>query len=386
MDTHLEFANYAARLQLFIARPASRKFLVTDAVNEGDFNRFAGELFALQFRHNSVFRKFCLARGVTPASVAEWREIPCVPTAAFKKFEVTCWSAAERTTVFHSSGTTEQAPSRHFHNALSLALYEASLRPWFAAHLLAPGARDLDVATPSTAAQKLSFLALTPPGALAPHSSLVHMFETVRREFGAAAWAFAGEVAADGSWRVNARIAVEEFQRACATQQPLVLLATAFSLVHLLDFLAEANSRLRLPSGSRLLETGGYKGRARELPKAELHALIAERLGVPASHIVCEYGMSELSSQAYDRVAGAADGQRFFRFPPWARVRVVSPETGREVAEGEAGLVQVFDLANLASALAIQTEDLAARRGECFELLGRASLAEPRGCSRMQSG
>jgi hypothetical protein len=156
----------------------------------------------------------------------------------------------------------------------------------------------------------------------------------------------------------------------------LFLLGTAFSFVHLLDFLAEKNLRLTLPPGSRVLETGGYKNRSRSLPKTELHALITKRLGVPASHIICEYGMSELSSQAY-AVNGA------FHFPPWAQVQIISPETGREVADGETGLIRVFDLANVFSVAAIQTEDLAVRRGEGFELIGRARLAEQRGCSLM---
>jgi hypothetical protein len=76
---------------------------------------------------------------------------------------------------------------------------------------------------------------------------------------------------------------------------------------------------------------------------------------------------------------------RNFHFPPWARVRIISPETGREVAEGETGLIRLFDLANVRSVLAIQTEDLADRRGERFELLGRAPQSEPRGCSLMAS-
>ncbi len=138
------------------------------------------------------------------------------------------------------------------------------------------------------------------------------------------------------------------------------------------------------------METGGYKGRSRNLPRVELHALITRYLGIPPSHIDREYGMSELSSQAYDCVAGrhalrfnASTLQPLFLFPPWAQALVVSPETGREIAEGETGLIQVCDLANVRSVLVIQTEDLAARRGNGFELLGRAELAEPRGCSLM---
>ena len=77
------------------------------------------------------------------------------------------------------------------------------------------------------------------------------------------------------------------------------------------------------------------------------------------------------------------NSDRQFRFPPWARVQIISPETGREVAEGETGLIRVFDLANVFSVAAIQTEDLGIRRGDGFELVGRAQLAEPRGCSLM---
>jgi hypothetical protein len=136
------------------------------------------------------------------------------------------------------------------------------------------------------------------------------------------------------------------------------------------------------------METGGYKGRSRTLPKAGLHELIRTWLGVPSSHIVCEYGMSELSSQAYDSepqsaACGIRKEQRVFRFPPWARVQIISPETGREVCDGVTGLLRVFDLANVYSVLAVQTEDLAVRQGDGFELIGRAQSAEPRGCSLM---
>ena len=72
---------------------------------------------------------------------------------------------------------------------------------------------------------------------------------------------------------------------------------------------------------------------------------------------------------------------RIFHFPPWVRAQVISPETGREVGEGETGLIRVFDLANVYSVMAIQTEDLGVRRGNGFDLLGRAAMAEPRGCS-----
>ena len=98
--------------------------------------------------------------------------------------------------------------------------------------------------------------------------------------------------------------------------------------------------------------------------------------------------MTELSSQAYDRAVGIElpnwrlpGSAREFHFPPWARAEIVSPESGHEVEEGETGLIRVFDLANVYSVMAVQTEDLGVRRGTGFELIGRAALAEPRGCS-----
>jgi hypothetical protein len=165
----------------------------------------------------------------------------------------------------------------------------------------------------------------------------------------------------------------------------LLLLGTAFSFVHLLDYLVGRGLQVGLPAGSRVMETGGYKNRSRTMPKAELHALITKQLGITPENIIFEYGMSELSSQAYARVrpGRARSGSSVFHFPPWARVQIISPETGSEVADGETGLIRIFDLANVFSVTAIQTEDLAVRRGDGFELIGRAQLAEPRGCSLM---
>ena len=101
-----------------------------------DFNRLALELFALQFQYNAAYRKICEARKLTPEVVEHWTQIPAVPTAAFKELELSCIPPVERTVVFHSSGTTEQKPSRHFHSPESLKMYEASLIPWFIKNVL----------------------------------------------------------------------------------------------------------------------------------------------------------------------------------------------------------------------------------------------------------
>jgi hypothetical protein len=131
------------------------------------------------------------------------------------------------------------------------------------------------------------------------------------------------------------------------------------------------------------METGGYKGRSREVPREVLHAQLSERLGFHPSSIVTEYGMTELGSQAYDQVVGEPASQRVLQFPPWARATVLSPETGLEVAVGQQGVIRVVDLANAASVVAIETEDVAVRHEDGLELLGRQPSAERRGCSLM---
>jgi len=372
MTNSVTFSAYAARLRDFIRRHSAAGGSNGNPSLEPEFNRLALELFALQFVHNAPCRKFCEARQITPHTIKNWNEIPALPAVGFKEFEMTSLTPAERTEVFHSSGTTGQQPSRHFHHAESLALYEASLLPWFAAYILA----DIALANRSH-----NFLALTPPPAQAPNSSLVHMFRTIFRQFGSRHSVFTGLAQSDGSWNLDLDKTLEILREAITSKSPVILLGTAFNYVHLLDHLSENSVRLPLPQGSRALETGGYKGRSRTMPKAELHQLITELLSIPDSAIVCEYGMSELSSQAYDSIAGARTGGRKFQFPPWARAQIISPETGREAGEGETGLIRLFDLANVYSVMAIQTEDLGVRHGGGFELLGRASVSEPRGCS-----
>ena len=341
------------------------------------FGRLACRAFAVQFDANADYRSLCRSRGIGAESVPDWRRIPAVPTSGFKDGDISCLAPGDRVRVFHSSGTTGQVPSRHAHSVESLALYDASTRPWFRAHLdpsVDPGIR---------------WVSLTPPSQAAPHSSLVHMFDTVTRDApgGVEGRIFTGEISPDGDWGVDWETLDAALARAVASGSAVGLLGTAFHFVHLIDRATARGVRWRLPAGSRVLETGGYKGRSRELAREELHAGIESVLGIPPSHRVTEYGMAELGSQAYDHVAGRVrSGDSVLRFPPWARALVVSAETGREVPDGDAGLLRVVDLANAASAVAVQTADRAVRRGSGFILIGRAGQAEPRGCSLMSAG
>ncbi len=191
-----------------------------------EFAQLALEIFALQFKHNPAYRTICEARQLTPQTVSHWTRIPFVPTSIFKDLELSSIPPDGRIAAFHSSGTTEQKPSRHFHCAESLAVYEASLWQWF---------------EPQFGVEN-KFIFLTPNKSAAPHSSLVHMFETVRnnisiRGSSANRAEFFGNVGDDGVWTIDFDAVIRMLKSACNNDQPLTILGTAFSFVHLLDFL-----------------------------------------------------------------------------------------------------------------------------------------------------
>jgi hypothetical protein len=356
---------------------------------EERFTELAARVFAHQFAHNRPYRAFCEARGRTPASVRHWMEIPAVPTAAFKELPLTTFPPEEAAVVFETSGTTAGGrPGRHYMR--STVLYDAALLPPFAAAVLPDGARP-------------RMLSLGPSPRLAPHSSLGHMLGRVMAAFGGPGSAeFVTETGIDHEGFARA------LAEAGARGQVVCLLGTAFAFVHALEALAPR--RFALPAGSRLMDTGGYKGRSRAVPRAELLAAYEETFGIPADHVISEYGMTEMSSQFYDVAPGSwrlapgpttapashpaerpapalarsqEPGARSRRYtgPPWVRTVVVDPERLEPLPSGATGLLRHYDLANLDSVMAIQTDDLGVAREDGFALLGRAAGAEARGCS-----
>ncbi len=171
----------------------------------------------------------------------------------------------------------------------------------------------------------------------------------------------------------------ERFRR---ESRPVLLLGTALAFLHLFEAVEErGDGPCLLPPGSEALETGGYKGSGRTLTKPELYAGFSRWLGLAAGAVVNEYGMTELSSQCYTRGLDLPHTT-----PPWLRALVIDPETDRPAAPGRTGVLRLFDLANLGSVLAVQTQDLAVapdNSGRAFTLLGRDPAALPlRGCSR----
>jgi len=341
---------------------------VATATTDEEFDRLAREVFAFQYERCAPYRAYCDRVKLTPQNVTHWKQIPAVPTSAFKNFALTCFPVEEAVAEFHTSGTTREKAGIHY--LRTLELYEAAICPNFAAHLVPDNKR-------------LPMMILMPSPQEAPHSSLSHMMGVVTREFGAESSEFYVE---DGVLRVE-RV-VRDLSEAQLAKRPVFLLGTAFAFVHVLDHLARQGLRFKMAEGGRVMETGGFKGRSREMPKAELYGLIERLIGIPKTRIINEYGMTELSTQFYDeslQVNLPTDGKSA---PPWARVVIVDPNTGREAAKNERGLIRVYDLANMWSILSIQTEDLgvshaaeSAAGTNSFEVLGRAAGAEVRGCS-----
>jgi hypothetical protein len=167
---------------------------------------------------------------------------------------------------------------------------------------------------------------------------------------------------------------------ALARDVPMLVLATSFALVHFLDGLGDAT--FRLPAGSRVMMTGGFKGKGREVDPKELRREVARTFAIEERAVVGEYGMTELSSQFYERTF-YEDGARHgvYAEPPWARVLPVDPETLAPLRDGEIGIAKIVDLMNVDSAAFVLTQDRVRRIDGGFELFGRAKGATPRGCS-----
>ena len=207
-----------------------------------------------------------------------------------------------------------------------------------------------------------------------PNSSLAHYLNLAVQEFGTpGSTHLIGEAGIDFD-RLTADLA-----RAEATGQPYALLGASFSLVHALDELQRRGQTVRLPAGSRILDTGGFKGQSRELELDEFYDALSQTFGVPRSQCINMYGMTELSTQFYDD--GNAVCPSVKSGPHWIRTRVVNPLTGVALPKGETGVLAHTDLAHSNIVTTILTEDAGIETDDGFLLLGRAAGAEAQGCS-----
>lgn len=340
--------------------PELLAFIARDEAPEMDFNALALRLYAHQFQHNLAFQKFCQQRGRTPRTVKRWQDIPAVPINGFKDLTLSCVPTEQCARVFQTSGTTRgDVKGRHWHP--DLAVYDLSMTRNFRARFMA-------------GRERMRMGILFPDEQLMPNSSLAHYLALALHTFGASDSRYYLDSAG-----LQLDALCETLGQVQRSGEPLALLGASYSFVHLIDALQGRGLSFRLPAGSRLLDTGGFKGQSREMDMDAFYDALSTTLGVPRSACINMYGMTELSTQFYD--AGNATLPSLKSGPHWIRSRVLDPLTGQDVPKGERGILAHTDLGNYNSVTTILTEDVGVEVDGGFLLLGRAQGAQAKGCS-----
>lgn len=313
------------------------------------------QVISFQAEHNQPLKKFWQAKEFRAEDCTHWSEAPFLVTDAFKEtdFPLITFPTSEISGKFLTSGTTQGRRGAHFHRCTQL--YETSL--WAGWNL------------EQLPTQNLYFL--TPPPSETPESSLIHMFGTLNQH----TKALTTTVANEDAFIINTagEINWDTLDNALDKNEPLMLLGPA--LAHL--SLMRQRPKLPLPPGSKLLETGGYKGSSISLSKTEFYEQLTQFYAIHTDRIVNEYGMTELSTPAY---ASNIHGRH--RLPHWAKAITIDPVTGTPSKQNQPGYLCLFDLANLESVAAIRTQDYAITHPDgSFTLIGRDPKAIKRGCS-----
>lgn len=312
--------------------------------DDQDWNSLALEIFRYQADENPVYRSFLTYLNVKPDSISHYTDIPFMPIGFFKDHEVVTGDATTAQKVFTSSGTTGTVPSRHF--VRDLRLYEDCFSRAF-------GIFYGDVAD-------YRFLALLPGYLDRSGSSLVYMLDFLIRktEYNGSGFFLHDQAA------LETRL-LQPDEQGIKT----ILFGASFAL---LDFSESHPIDL---SHVIIMETGGMKGRRREMVREELHGLLCQRFHSERIH--SEYGMTELLSQAYSM------GHGVYKAPPWMKVLVRDPNDPLTLLPAaRTGGINVIDLANLHSCSFIATQDLGRTMADgSFEILGRFDDSEVRGCN-----
>lgn len=310
--------------------------------NEADFERIALEVFAFQYENCVIYQKYVDLLG--KSDVNHYSEIAFLPIEFFKSQEIISQPKTGIETLFLSSGTGLIGRSKHLVSDISI--YEESFSRAY--HLLFGKPTEQVI------------LALLPNYVEQGNSSLVYMVKELIA-------ATKNELSA---FLLNDYQEVEKrYKQAISSGKEVVIFGVSYALLDL------AEQKINL-SKAKIIETGGMKGRRKELSKAELHTELCLGLGV--DFVSSEYGMTELLSQAYSLKNGV------FVSPPWMKVLfrdVYDPLT--LVSSEKSGGINVIDLANINSCSFIQTQDLGRKTPDGFILEGRIDLADIRGCNLM---
>lgn len=311
----------------------------------GAFNRVALETYRFQYGRIPVYRQFCDLLNRGPELVTSLEAIPFLPIEFFKTHRIID-PARQPEAVFSSSGTTGQALSRHY--VASLEGYRQSYQTAFE-RFYGP-------------ADRYCILALLPSYQERPGSSLIYMVEGLIEQSGDPRSGYLGGAHAGIAKRI---------QEADAGSRPVLLIGVSFAL---LDLVHAAPMQL---TNTTVMETGGMKGRRKELVREALHRELQAGFGLAEIH--SEYGMTELLSQAYSRGSG------LFETPPWMRVLLRDTEDPLSyLGHGRTGGINIIDLANRHSCSFLATQDLGKSHANgTFEVLGRFDHADVRGCNLM---
>ena len=362
MGASAALERMAARVLDFIDHQGEAPLDGSEEV-EATFDALALDVFEFQYANSPIYRAFCDRRKKNPDTVETWREVPAIPTTAFKRLDLAC-APAEKT--FLTSGTTEGEEARGQHHVPRLELYHRSALSHFRRMVLPDKVHPFLVGF------------LGSPDQL-PNSSLTQMVEWIRQDICDGE----GEYLL-GQDSFEPQHAITRLEEIAEAGRPLCIIGVRVALTALLEYCASKDRGIELPSDSRIVDTGGPKG-GRALSDAGFLNACWHRLGIPGYFCINEYGMTELCSQYYDdvlseRFRGTNEKRRKVG-PAWLRPQVVDPDSLEPLPDGESGLLCHFDLANALSVPAVQTEDLGILEGNRFRLLGRAPGSEPRGCA-----
>ncbi len=316
--------------------------------NRSDFEAMALELFEAHYHHNLVYRKYCDLLKINPKKINHSDNIPFLPIQFFKT-QTVALEGFSFVDFFKSSGTTSEITSKH--HIVDFGIYDESLLKGFEHFFGNP--------------QKYCFLSLLPNYLEQGNSSLIYMIEKLNEASGHPE---------NGFYLNNQDELLQTLQRLEKQGQPTILFGVTYALLDLTE-----KAKLNL-NHTTVFETGGMKGRRKEMVREELHALLCERFGVAS--IYSEYGMTELFSQAY------SSGNGIYNCPPWMKILIRETNNPLQLAkDGATGGINVIDFANLYSCPFIATQDLGKLRPDGkFEVLGRFDNSDVRGCNLMVSG
>jgi len=309
-----------------------------------EFREMCLKIFNFQYTNLPVYRKFCDLLSINVSRIRHEAEIPFLPIQFFKTHKIVS-AGASSNIVFTSSGTTGQITSRHY--VADITLYERAFLSIF--HQFYGDPREY------------IFLALLPSYLEREGSSLIYMVQKLIEKSGHEE---------SGFYLHNLKELSHKLRELDSSGKKIILLGVSYAL---LDLIEEQKFSLQ---NTIVMETGGMKGKRKEMVKEELHAILREGFGVPAIH--SEYGMTELLSQAY------SNGGGIFGCPPWMKILTRNPEDPLTLVEGKTGGINVIDLANINSCSFIATQDLGVVYPDnSFEIKGRFDNSDIRGCNLM---